>query len=136
MSLVGDYTILAIEDNLSNLRLLEAILKCRPGISLLSAMQGSVGLDFATQFVPDVILLDLNLPDMTDTQVLEKLKAAQVTRDIPVIIVSADAMQSQIQRLLSAGANDYMTKPYDVQQLLKLIDSYLPVHTEDFLKTT
>jgi len=125
----GLYTILAIEDNVSNLRLLEAILERRPEISLLSAMQGSVGLDLAVQFTPDLILLDLNLPDMTGMQILARLRNSEVTRSIPVIIVSADATTSQIERLLHAGAVDYLTKPFEIQHFLKLLDDQLP-HTQ------
>lgn len=120
------YTVLAIEDNASNLRLLEAILERRPEISLLSAIQGSVGLDLALQFAPDLILLDLNLPDMTGMQVLARLRNSEVTSGIPVVIVSADATPSQIERLLKAGATDYLTKPFDIQHFLKLLDDRLP----------
>ncbi len=121
------YTVLAIEDNASNLRLLEAILERRPEISLLSAIQGSIGLDLALQFIPDLILLDLNLPDMTGMQVLAHLHNSIVTCGIPVVVVSADATPSQIERLLLAGATDYLTKPFDIQQFLKLLDDRLPL---------
>jgi len=119
------YTVLAIEDNASNLRLLEVVLERRPEISLLSAIQGSIGLDLASQFVPDLILLDLNLPDMSGMQVLGRLRNSDVTRAIPVVIVSADATQSQIERLLHAGAADYLTKPFDIQRLLTLLNDHL-----------
>ncbi len=119
------FTVLAIEDNASNLRLLEVVLQRRPEVTLLSAMQGSVGLDLARQFAPDLILLDLNLPDMTGMQVLAHLRNAEVTRSTPVVIVSADATTSQIERLLHAGATDYLTKPFDIQKFLKLLDARL-----------
>jgi len=123
------YTVLAIEDNASNLRLLEAIMERRPEISLLSAIQGSIGIDLATQFAPDLILLDLNLPDMSGMQVLARLRNSESTRGIPVVIVSADATPTQIERLLHAGASDYLTKPFDIQHFLKLLDDRLPKST-------
>ena len=91
----GDFNVLYIEDNLSNLRLLEVLLTCRPEVTLLAAMQGSVGLDLARQHQPDLILLDLNLPDMSGKEVLARLQQSALTSDIPVIIISADATPPQ-----------------------------------------
>jgi signal transduction histidine kinase/ActR/RegA family two-component response regulator len=119
-------TILYIEDNLSNMRLLEILLRSRPGITLLTAMQGSIGLDLARQHAPDLILLDLNLPDISGREVLARLQASALTRDIPVIILSADATASQIERLHSAGARAYLTKPLDVSEFLHTLDTVLP----------
>ncbi len=115
-------TILHIEDNLSNVKLVEQILTKRPGIELLAAMQGSIGLELAREHRPMLILLDLNLPDVPGEQVLAALLEDPRTARIPVVIVSADATQRQVQRLLSSGASAYLTKPIDVRELLKLID--------------
>ncbi|HEX8464434.1 MAG TPA: ATP-binding protein, partial [Abditibacterium sp.] len=79
--------VLVIEDNLSNLRLMEVILERRPQVDLLAAMQGSVGLDLARQHEPDIILLDLNLPDMSGKDVLARLQESDSTRHIPVVII-------------------------------------------------
>ena len=119
------FGVLCIEDNPSNLRLLEVILSRRPEINLLAAMQGSIGLDLAIQHHPDLILLDLNLPDMNGKEVLARLRQSDATRDIPVVIVSADATPGQIERLLAAGANAYITKPLDVTQVLGTVDRFL-----------
>jgi len=116
-------TILHIEDNLSNVKLVEQILTKRPGIELLAAMQGSIGLELAREHRPMLILLDLNLPDVPGEQVLAALLEDPRTARIPVVIVSADATQRQVQRLLSSGASAYLTKPIDVRELLKLIDA-------------
>jgi PAS domain S-box-containing protein len=126
-------TVLTIEDNLSNLRLMEVVLRSRPGITLLPAMQGSVGLDLARQHKPDLILLDINLPDISGREVLARLQASALTRDIPVIVLSADATASQIERLLSAGAKAYLTKPLDVTEFLKTLDRLLPEKNADTL---
>ena len=118
-------TVLYIEDNVSNLRLLERVLDRRPGIALLSAMQGRRGLELARDHRPDLILLDLHLPDMSGRDVLAALGAEPSTRDIPVVMLSADATAHQIERLLVEGARRYLTKPIDVQLLLTLLDDML-----------
>jgi len=118
-------TVLSIEDNASNYRLIETILASRPGLKLLGAMQGGVGLDLALQHHPDLILLDLHLPDIMGHEVLRRLRAAASTQDIPVVILSADATESQIERLLAAGATAYLTKPLDVAEFLGVLDEML-----------
>jgi CheY-like chemotaxis protein/anti-sigma regulatory factor (Ser/Thr protein kinase) len=88
--------VLYIEDNLSNFRLVERVLELMPGTTLLSAIQGRLGLALASQHRPDVILLDLHLPDVPGEEVLRRLLAEPRTRQIPVIILSADATPGQI----------------------------------------
>jgi PAS domain S-box-containing protein len=117
--------ILYIEDNFSNVTLVEQMLAERPALELLTAMQGRVGLELARKHEPDLILLDLHLPDMPGWQVLAQLKADQATRDIPVVVISADATAPQIKRLLSAGASSYLTKPLDVAEFFRVIDETL-----------
>ena len=126
-------TVLSIEDNLSNLRLLEVLLRSRAGITLLSAMQGSVGLDLARHHEPDLILLDLNLPDLSGQEVLTRLQASALTRDIPVIVLSADATYSQIERLKRVGAKAYLTKPLDVTEFMETLNALLPAENLDSL---
>ncbi len=118
-------TVLYIEDNLSNLRLLERILARRPGVTLLSAMQGRRGLELARDHRPDLILLDLHLPDVPGSDVLTRLLADPRTKGIPVVILSADATPGRISRLLEQGAHAYLTKPLDVRQVLAVIDDTL-----------
>jgi two-component system sensor histidine kinase/response regulator len=114
--------ILYIEDNLSNLTLVEQMLAEQPHLQLLTAMQGGLGLDLARQHVPDLILLDLHLPDLRGHEVLERLRSDAITRDIPVVVISADATQRQIKRLKSAGAQSYLTKPLDISEFFRVID--------------
>jgi CheY-like chemotaxis protein len=118
-------TVLYIEDNLANLRLLERIVARRPGLTLLSAIQGNRGLELARDHRPDLILLDLHLPDLPGNEVLARLLADPVTKAIPVVILSADATPGQISRLVEQGARAYLTKPLDVKQLLTLFDDVL-----------
>jgi signal transduction histidine kinase/CheY-like chemotaxis protein len=122
-------TLLYVEDNLSNLTLIEQLLEQRPAIRLISALQGGLGLELARHHRPDLILLDLHLPDMHGAHVLETLRADPATHAIPVIILSADATPGQIGRLLDAGANDYLMKPLDLRRLLELLDEHLGLST-------
>lgn len=115
-------SVLYIEDNLSNLALIEQMLAECPGTALLTTMQGKVGLDLARQHSPDLILLDLHLPDLPGWEVLAQLKADAKTHHIPVVVISADATKRQINRLMSAGASHYLTKPLDVTQFFRVLD--------------
>jgi PAS domain S-box-containing protein len=117
--------ILYIEDNRSNLRLVEEILAYRPQVKLLAAMQGCLGLELAGQHVPDLVILDLHLPDIPGSEVLARLRSDPATAAIPVIVLSADATEGQIRRLLEAGAQAYLTKPLDVRNFLELVDRYV-----------
>jgi signal transduction histidine kinase/ActR/RegA family two-component response regulator len=119
-------TVLYIEDNSANLSLVEQILTHSPDIRLLSAMQGQLGLDLAELHTPDWILLDVHLPDIPGDEVLRRLRLNPRTRQIPVTILSADATDGQIARLMSAGARDYLTKPLDVRKLLSLLEATIP----------
>jgi CheY-like chemotaxis protein len=118
----GKRTILYIEDNLSNLNLVQEILRQQPQIELLSAMQGRLGLDLARKHSPDLILLDVHLPDLNGWDVFSQLRGEETTRDIPVIVISADATARQIQQFMTAGARDYLTKPLDVTKFSRVIE--------------
>jgi CheY-like chemotaxis protein len=118
-------TLLYIEDNIGNVRLIERLLLHRPNVRLLSSLQGSLGVELAQQHRPDLILLDVHLPDLPGIDVLEKLRRDDRTSSIPVIMLSADASQEQIKRFNEAGAKDYLTKPLDLEYFLTLLDSYL-----------
>jgi signal transduction histidine kinase/ActR/RegA family two-component response regulator len=114
--------LLQIEDNVSNQRLVERVLARRPGVRLMTAMQGGLGIDLARQHRPSMVLLDLHLPDMAGLEVLRRLRSYPETRDIPVVVLSADATKSQITLLLEAGAAGYLTKPLDVGVFLQHVD--------------
>ena len=118
-------TVLYVEDNRSNLRLVERILAKRPHIRLLAAMDGALGLQLARQHRPALILLDLHLPGMDGEDVLRELKADPLTAQIPVLVVSADATKSRVERLLAGGAEVFLTKPLDVDRFMSLLDAKL-----------
>jgi PAS domain S-box-containing protein len=117
----GHHRILYIEDNPSNLTLVERILDHHPAVDLLPAMQGRLGLELAREHQPGMILLDLHLPDIQGEEVLRRLKADELTREIPVVVLSADASTKQSERLLRLGAREYLTKPLDVKRFLEVI---------------
>jgi CheY-like chemotaxis protein/two-component sensor histidine kinase len=121
----GAATVLYVEDNLSNFKLVERVLKKRGDVRLLTAMEGGIGLELARQHRPDLILLDLHLPGMDGEEMLRRLKNDATTADIPVLAVSADATSSRVERVLAAGARSFVTKPLDVTRFLELVDDAL-----------
>jgi len=118
-------TVLYVEDNLSNLRLVETLLTRFSGIKLVTAMQGRLAVLLAREHRPDLVLLDLHLPDMKGEQVLQELKADAATRQTPVVVISADATPGRIERLLALGARDFLTKPLEVKHFLRLLEALL-----------
>ena len=122
-------TMLYIEDNLSNFALVELIFKRYPQVRLIAAMQGVLGVEMAQRHQPDLILLDLQLPDILGDEVLRRLQADPVTREISVVILSADAMPQQVERLRAAGVREYLTKPLDVRKLLSVAEDILGIDT-------
>jgi CheY-like chemotaxis protein/anti-sigma regulatory factor (Ser/Thr protein kinase) len=118
-------TILYIEDNTSNIALLENLFSTCPMISLITVENGTLGIELARKHHPDVILLDLHLPDLMGDIVLERLKSDPETDSIPVVFLSADATNRQITKMISAGAVDYLTKPIDLLRLFQLLNDLL-----------
>ena len=118
-------TVLYIEDNQANYMLVQRIFKQRPAIQLLHATHGEVGIDMARQQRPDLILLDLNLPDIHGSEVLRRMQQDTAMQAIPVIVISADATSAQIERLLTAGAINYITKPFRMDRFLYIVDDVL-----------
>jgi PAS domain S-box-containing protein len=114
--------VLYIEDNRSNLALVEQILGESAGIELLHAPTGGAGLEMARRHLPAVILLDLHLPDLPGWEVLAQLRSDVELAEIPVIVISADATAGQIRRLLAAGATDYLTKPIDISRFCQVLE--------------
>ena len=100
---------------------MQHILGDTPEIHLIAAMQGSLGLDLAREHRPDLVLLDLHLPDMQGDEVLARLRDDPDLRETPVVILSADATKGRIERLLEQGAEAYLSKPIDVKEFLDVI---------------
>jgi CheY-like chemotaxis protein len=118
--------VLYIDDNPANLALLERVFgEFRPGVLLRTSGQGVAGVDLADQRRPDLLLLDLNLPDIPGEEVLRRLRARPENVDVPVMILSADSTSRNITRLLQSGADAYLTKPFDVPHFLEVVDRLL-----------
>jgi CheY-like chemotaxis protein len=120
-----DTTVLYIEDNVANIHLIDRLLSNRASVHLVTSLQGGQGVKMAQQLRPALILLDVHLPDLHGYDVLQLLRGDPRTKDIPVVVLSADATDWQTQHFLEGGANDYLSKPFDLQQLLAMLDEYL-----------
>ncbi|TWC25004.1 PAS domain S-box-containing protein [Pseudomonas sp. SJZ085] len=118
--------VLCIEDNLSSLALIETLMQRRPGIQLLSSMQGQMGLDLARQHAPQLILLDVTLPDLEGLEVLRRLRQSPATASTPVLMITADASDLTRRALQDAGATAILTKPIHIQAFLAHLERYLP----------
>lgn len=114
-------TVLYIEDNAINTMLVERILRARPGVVFGSAPDGCTGLERAGSLRPDLVLLDLDLPDMGGEQVLAELRA----RGIPVVVISGDVDPAVQHRILAGGARFFLVKPYEITDLLRVVDGTL-----------
>ncbi len=117
--------ILYIEDNLSNTRVVERMLLARTNIKLIHAAQGRIGIELAIAQRPNLILLDINLPDINGHKVLKKLKKIPELKNIPVVAVSADVMENNIEKTKKSGFSDFLKKPLDMKKFLEIIDKYL-----------
>ena len=115
-------TVLYVEDNPANLRLVERVLALRPHVRLVTATTGEGGIDAAREHHPDLILLDLNLPDVGGDEVLRTVRRDPVVSQARVAMLSADATERQRKTLLAAGADAYLTKPIDVRRLLDAVE--------------
>lgn len=118
----GNPRVLYVEDSEPNFRLVENVLVDRPGTDLIWAETGEQALDVARSQNPQLVLLDLDLPDIHGRRVLQELQAQPETAKIPVIVISADATPSQIERMLTAGARNYLTKPFEIRRFLCMFD--------------
>jgi CheY-like chemotaxis protein len=119
-------TIMYVEDNIPNAELVEEIISgYRPATSIIICRYGLKAVEMATTNHPGLILLDLDLPDLHGSEVLENLMADPQTNTIPVIIVSADAMPEKIEKLKQSGVKDYLTKPLDIVEFLRVVDVWM-----------
>ena len=115
-------TLLCVEDNPANLRLVEQLIARRPDVRLLSAADGTRGIELAREHRPDVILMDINLPGISGIRALRILREDPLTQRIPVVAISANAMPHDIRRGLEAGFFRYLTKPIKVDAFMETLD--------------
>jgi CheY-like chemotaxis protein len=118
------FEVLYIEDNPSSLRLVERVLHRRRGVAMIAASDGRTGVDLARRRHPALVLVDLHLPDMNGTDVLRALTRDPATCDIPVVALSAGARRDQDERLRAEGARAYLSKPFEIDELLGLVDTF------------
>jgi PAS domain S-box-containing protein len=117
--------VLYIEDNPSNVRLMEQIVSLRPEITLVTVPSAEVGLEYALSAVPNLVMMDINLPGMNGFEALERLKSQPETASIPVVAVSANAMAADVEKGKQIGFEDYITKPIEVPKIMQLFDAVL-----------
>ena len=122
---MSEKTILCIEDNFHNRLLVNRILSSR-GYTVIEAKDGIEGLAMIRTLKPPLVLLDIDLPGMDGIEVVGHVRADDLTRHIPVIALTASAMQGDRERFLNAGCDDYLSKPIQVTQLLDMIARYYP----------
>lgn len=118
-------SVLYVEDNPANLELMKEVIEEIEGINFYSAQTAEEGLDIAEEILPDLILMDINLPKMNGIQALAALKKNDKTCHIPVIALSANAMPKDINRGLKAGFVSYLTKPIDLEETIRNIQKFI-----------
>lgn len=120
-----DFDILYVEDNPANLELVRQVLMVRENIKMFAAPDARMGIDLAISHQPDLILMDINLPGMNGMEAFKVLRSNPNTSQIPVIAVSANAMERDVKKAMATGFVDYVTKPINVPQFLEKIDKIM-----------
>jgi CheY-like chemotaxis protein len=115
-------TVLYVADNPANLELVEQIVARRPDLRLLSAADGDLGIEFARAYLPEVILMDINLPGLSGIEAMKILRADPLTAHIPIIALSANALAHDIEKAIAAGFFNYLTKPIKVNAFMDALD--------------
>jgi two-component system cell cycle response regulator DivK len=117
--------ILAVDDNEDNLFLLSYQLQDVVDCSLVTATSGKAALAAVEQEVPDLVLLDIVLPDMDGMEIAHKIRGGEKTADVPIVALTASARNEDRDRILESGCNDYLSKPYSLDDLEHVIQRYL-----------
>ena len=115
--------ILIVDDEETNQRLLKAILQAK-GYETLQAYNGAEGIKTAMESQPDLILMDIQIPEIDGIEAFKILQTEQLTRNIPIIALTSYAMSGDREKFLSLGFRDYVAKPISINELLGLVDSY------------
>ena len=121
----GHRVLLYVEDNISNIKVMEGIIDNIPNIKLITANTAEDGIDAAERDMPDIIIMDGDLPNMHGNEAVRRLKANDATKNIPVIGLSANAMERDRQRAIDAGCEAYMTKPIDIHEFITNVNKAL-----------
>ena len=114
-----------VEDNEKNMKLFRALLKLIPDIQIYEETSGDLGFELIKSGNPDLIILDIQLPEMSGIDICKKLKELKKFKDIPMIAVTSFAMKGDKDRILSAGFSEYISKPINVNEFRELVKDYL-----------
>ena len=125
------FYILYIEDNSTNVRLLQHLFSSHPDILLITAISGEAGLQLAKDYQPDLILMDIRLPGMNGYETMAQVKSDPITKDIPIIAISSDATSLAKYRTLATGFERHLTKPIQIQELLDAINEIMSRPSQD-----
>ena len=123
-------TVLYVEDNPANMTLVEQLIARRPDIRLMTAVNGTLGIEAARTSQPTVILMDINLPGISGVEALRVLRRDPATAHIPVVAISANALPRDIQSSLEAGFFRYLTKPIKVKEFMDTLNAALALAEE------
>lgn len=123
---MSEKTVLCVEDNFQNRVLVNRILSSR-GYTVMEAIDGPSGWQMIQTLKPPLVLLDIDLPGMDGIEIVGRVRKDETLRHIPVIALTAEAMQGDRERFLAAGCDDYLSKPIQVQQLLQIVERHYPV---------
>lgn len=122
-------TVLYIEDNPQNMRLVRKMLKVG-GYDMEEAMDGLTGIERVKEVMPDLILVDINLPDIDGIEVTNRIKSDPELQRIPIIALTANAMFGDRERYLEAGCDGYLAKPISKKELLGIVESFLSIEAQ------
>jgi CheY-like chemotaxis protein len=122
--MIGEYTILCVDDDKENLELLKAILEPE-GYNLIFAASGTEALKELLVKVPDLILLDIMMPDMTGIEVMKKIETGEKTRDIPVVMLTSSHELQYVKKAVEIGAVSYIEKPFTHTVILAVVKGFI-----------
>ncbi len=120
-----EYSVLYVEDNKINIEIVRQTLLTRPDVEFIFALDASSGIELAKSLLPDIVLMDINLPDMSGFEAMRSLRENKSTQNIVILAVSANALAEDIKEALAAGFDDYICKPFLLSEFLKKVDHFL-----------
>jgi two-component system cell cycle response regulator DivK len=120
---VAGERILVVEDNEKSMKLFRDVLQAK-GYRILEAANARLGVDLATEHRPNLVLMDIQLPDMDGVEALRRLRREELTASIPVLALTAQAMLGDRERFLAAGFDGYLSKPVDVIELIRTVEHH------------
>jgi two-component system cell cycle response regulator DivK len=116
-----------VEDNEKNMKLFRAILKLIPEIEIFEESKGDLGFELIKSGDPDLVILDIQLPEMNGIEICSELRKIDQFKDVPIVAVTSFAMKGDKERILEAGFNQYISKPIKVQEFRELVKKYLNI---------